>query len=134
QLEGDGLVFGDRLAEGAALLGVADGQLEGAQGDAAGAGGDVDPADLDAVHHVRETPAGFAAEDRVGADAKAVEQRLGGVDALVAHLVDPAGDGETGQDLTGALRLVDQEGGEVLVRLVLPEIRFHQHRGEIGGG
>ena len=37
QLELDRLVLGDRLAEGLPLLDVGDGQLEGAQGDAAAA-------------------------------------------------------------------------------------------------
>ena len=54
EAEQDRLVLGDRLAEGLALLAVGDGQLEGAVGDAAGAGRDVDAADLDAVHHLVE--------------------------------------------------------------------------------
>ena len=49
---------GDRLAEGVPLLRVGDAELEGAQGDPAAAGGDVDPADLDAVHHLVEALAG----------------------------------------------------------------------------
>jgi hypothetical protein len=66
ELELDRLVLGDRLAEGGALLGVLDGELEGADRDAAGAGGDVDAADLDAVHHLVEALAAtlLAAEDR----------------------------------------------------------------------
>ena len=50
-----------------ALLGVRDGQLEGADPDAAGPGRHVDPADLDAVHHLEEALARRAAEDVVGA-------------------------------------------------------------------
>jgi hypothetical protein len=62
-----GLVLGDRLAEGLALLGVLDAELEGADRDAAGAGRDVDAAHLDAVHHLVEALArGLAAEDGVG--------------------------------------------------------------------
>src|SRR5690606_34723589 len=54
QPEQDRLVLRDRLAEGLALLGVADAELEGAQGDAARPGGDVDPPDLDTVHHLKK--------------------------------------------------------------------------------
>ncbi len=63
QLERDGLVLGDRLAERLALLGVLDGQLERPDRDPARPRGDVDPADLDAVHHLREPGAALAAED-----------------------------------------------------------------------
>ena len=58
QPELHGLVVGDPLAEGLALLGVRDGQLEGTQGDAASASGDVDPAHLDPVHHLVEATTG----------------------------------------------------------------------------
>jgi hypothetical protein len=88
----DRLVLGDRLAEGVPPLRVVDGQLEGAQGDPAAAGGDVDPADLDAVHHLVEALAGAAAEHAGGGNADVFEDQLGGVDALVAHLLDLAGD------------------------------------------
>src|SRR5690606_3831754 len=115
EAELDGLVVGDGLAERAALLGVADGEFEGAQGDAAAAGGDVDAADLDAVHHLVEAAAGGAAEDLAGGGAVAAEDHLGGVDALVAHFVDLAGDGEAGLDLAEALGLLHQEGGHVAV-------------------
>jgi hypothetical protein len=63
EAEQDALVLGDLLAEGLALLGVGDAQLEGAHRHPAGAGGDVDSADLDAVHHLVEALAGHAAED-----------------------------------------------------------------------
>ena len=52
-----------RLAERRALLGVRDRELERAGGDAARAGGDVDAADLDAVHHLVEALARLAADD-----------------------------------------------------------------------
>ena len=54
ELEGDRLVLGDRLAERLALLAVAQRQLERALGDADAAGGDVDPAELERVHHLPE--------------------------------------------------------------------------------
>ena len=68
--EQDRLVLGDLLAEGLALLGVGDAELEGPVGDAAAAGRDVDAADLDAVHHLVEALAGLAAEDLVGARSR----------------------------------------------------------------
>src|SRR6476661_1983869 len=94
EAEQDRLVLRDRLAEGLALLGVGDAELEGPVGDAAGTGRDVDAADLDAVHHLVEALARLPAQDLVRRDLVALEDRLGGVDALVAHLVDLAGDGE----------------------------------------
>ena len=90
----DRLVLGDRLAEGVPLLRVGDAQLEGAQGDPAAAGGDVDPADLDAVHHLVEALAGAPAEHPAGRDADVLQDQFGGVDALVAHLLDLAGHGQ----------------------------------------
>ena len=48
------LVLCDLLAEGLALLGVGDAELEGPHRDTTGARGHVDPADLDAVHHLVE--------------------------------------------------------------------------------
>ena len=61
-----------------------------------GAGGDVDAADLDAVHHLVEALAGLATQDLLGRDLVVLEDGLGGVDALVAHLVDLARDGQPG--------------------------------------
>jgi hypothetical protein len=63
QPEEDALVLGDLLAEGLALLGVVDAELEGPHRQPAGPGGDVDAADLDAVHHLVEALAGHPAED-----------------------------------------------------------------------
>ena len=65
QLERDGLVLGDRLAERLALLRVPHGELERADTDAARPGRHVDPADLDAVHHLEEALARRLAEDVV---------------------------------------------------------------------
>ncbi len=91
ELELDRLVLGDRLAEGLALLAVAEGQLERALGDADAAGGDVDAADLERVHHLHEAlpDAGLlAAQHPLGRAAVAVVDELGRLDALVAHLLD----------------------------------------------
>src|SRR5208282_5624139 len=93
-------------------LRVVDGQLEGAQGDPAAAGGDVDPADLDAVHHLVEALAGAAAEDPGGGNADVLQDQLGGVDALVAHFLDLAWHGQARHRRVGpeAGLLLDQEG------------------------
>ncbi len=53
--------------------------------------GDVDAADLERVHHLAEALAQagvLAAEDHVRRAPVAVEDELGGLDALVAHLLD----------------------------------------------
>ncbi len=99
-----------------------------------GAGGDVDPADLDAVHHLGETAAGGAAEHAVARQPEVAEQGLGGVDALVAHLVDLAGDGQAGQHLAEADGLLHQEGGEVLVRFGGALVGPRQQRDQVGAG
>src|ERR1700734_3002962 len=60
-LEGNGLVLGDRLAEGVTLLGVACGELERADGHPDRPGRYVDASNLDAVHHLIETLPRYAA-------------------------------------------------------------------------
>ena len=96
-----------------------------------GAGGDVDAADLDAVHHLVEALARLAAEDLVGGDPVALEDRLGGVDALVAHLVDLAGDGDALGGLAEAGLLLHQEGRHVLVDRVGALVGLHQHGDQV---
>src|SRR3954447_9244088 len=91
ELELDRLVGGDRLAEGLSFLAVAEGELERALTDADAAGGDVDAADLERVHHLDEALAEarlLAAEDALGRAPVAVVDELGRLDALVAHLLD----------------------------------------------
>src|SRR6476620_4929238 len=91
ELEMDRLVLGDRLAEGLALLAVAEGELEGPLGDADAAGGDVDAADLERIHHLHEALADsglLAAEHALGRALVAVVDELGRLDALVAHRLD----------------------------------------------
>ena len=132
QLERDRLMLRDRLAEGLAVLGVVDRELEGSNRDATGPGGDVDPPHLDAIHHLCEALAGRGAEDLVRPDAVAVEHQLGGVDAFVTHLVDLAGDAETRGDLAVTSGLVHQQRGQVVVCLRRPLVgldqRCHQGR------
>ena len=79
----------DRLAEGLALLRVADRVVEARLRKPGAAGGDVDPADLDAAHEVLEplADAGVAAEDARGRGAEAVEDELGRLDTLVPELL-----------------------------------------------
>ncbi len=84
-------MLGDRLAEGLALLRVAQRQLERALGEPDAAGGDVHAPEVERVHHLHEALVQallFAAEDVLGRAAIAVEHELGGLDALVAHLLD----------------------------------------------
>src|SRR3954447_20418304 len=91
ELELDRLVGGDRLAEGLPFLAVAEGELERPPADADAAGGDVDAADLQGVHHLHEALAEsglLTAEDALGGAAVAVVYELGRLDALVAHLLD----------------------------------------------
>ena len=109
------------------LLGVPHREFEGANADPARARGHVDPADFDAVHHLEEALAGLAAEDVVGAGPVAVEDQFGGVDALVAELVDLAGNGQARQHFAETGRLLDQERGQVAVRLVRALVGAHQH-------
>src|SRR2546429_89900 len=97
ELELDRLMLGDLLAEGLALLRVAQRQLERALGDPHPAGGDVDAADLERVHHLDEAlaqPGLLAAEDVLGRAVVAVEDELGGLDALVGHPLDLGRHGE----------------------------------------
>src|SRR3954466_14681873 len=75
ELELDRLVLGYGLAEGLALLAVAQRELQSALGEADAAGGDVRAADLQRVHHLREAAvqaALLAAEDALGRRAIAV--------------------------------------------------------------
>ena len=57
QVVADRLVLPDRLAEALALLRVAQRVLEGGPGDAERPGGDLDAADLQALHHLGEAVA-----------------------------------------------------------------------------
>ena len=135
QLELDRLVLDDRLAEGVPDLRVGDAQLKGAEGDSAAAGGDVDPADLDPVHHLVEALARGPAENPVGGDADVMQDQLGRVDALVAHLLDLPRHGQARYRGVGAEArlLLDQESGHVPVRRVVALVGPAQHRHQVGG-
>src|SRR3954471_4169478 len=91
ELELDRLVGGNRLAEGLPFLAVAEGQLQRPLSDADAAGGDVDAADLERVHHLDKALADaglLAAEHALRRTLVAVVDELGRLDALVAHLLD----------------------------------------------
>ena len=133
ETEQDRLVLRDRLAERLALLGVGDAELEGPVGDAARPRRDVDAAHLDAVHHLVEALARLAAEDLLGTDPVALEDGLGRVDALVAHLVDLARDGQAGSGLAEAGLLLHQEGRHVLVDAVGALVGLDQRRDQRRG-
>ena len=62
----------------------------------------------------------------------ALHDHLGGLDALVAHLLDLAGDGDPVADLAEARLLLDQEGGHVLVDRVAALIGLDQRRDDAG--
>src|SRR5680860_1283298 len=125
------LVLGDLLAEGLTLLGVGDRELERPQRHTTGAGGDVDAAHLDPVHHLVETFARLATQNLIGRRAIAVKNELGRVDALVAHLLDLAGHGQARFNFAKAGLLVDQERCHVPVHRVCAGVRLHKHRDEI---
>src|SRR5438270_877655 len=69
-------------------------------GDAHAARGHVDAADLERVHHLREAlveAGGLGAEDVLRGAAVAVEHELGGLDSLVAELLDLGRDAQAGE-------------------------------------
>jgi len=107
QLKCDRLVFGDRLAEGLALLGVPHGEFERADADTTRPRRDVHPADLDAVHHLEEPLPGCLAENVAGIGHIAVEDQLGGIDALVSEFVDLARDRQSRSDFPETGWLLD---------------------------
>src|ERR1700754_1669129 len=90
--------WGVGVPDGFWLLAVFERQLQGPLGDADAARGDVDAADLERVHHLREALADAvgAAEDAVRRADVAVVDELGRLDALVAHLLGFRRHGEAG--------------------------------------
>src|ERR1700727_2004977 len=126
------------LAEGLALLRVAQPELERALGDADAARGDVHAPDLQRVHHLREAAVqtgGLATEDVLGGAAVAVEDELGGLDGLVAELLYVRGHDETGV-VAGVLRdaalLLGDEAGEALVARLRVGVGLDEHEDQRG--
>ena len=105
----------DRLAECDALLGVVDAEFECPIGEPAGASGNVNAADFDAVHHLVETLANLAAEKRVRGEHEVLHDQFSRIDALVAHLVDLAGNRQAWKYLAEASGLLNEECRHLLV-------------------
>src|SRR3546814_14175900 len=103
-------MLGERLAEGLALLGVADRILHRRPGDADAARRDVDPPQLQPAERVAQAEALLAADQVGGRDAVVVEDQFGGIDALVAELPQLAADGAARH-----LRR-DEQAGSLLAR------------------
>ena len=82
----NGLMLGDGLTEGLPLLGIPDGLLEGAAGDADASRRHVDAADLEAAHDLIESLALPASQQVRCGDAVVVEDQLAGVYSFVAQL------------------------------------------------
>ncbi len=81
-------MLADRLAEGGALLRVANRVLERRLPDADRARRDVDPADFERAHHLLEALALPAADQIAGRHLELLEQHLAGVDSLVAEFLE----------------------------------------------
>ena len=96
QVVADRLVFPDRLAERLPLLCVPQRVVQGGLADAERAGGDLDPADLQAAHHLPEPLALAPAQQRARRDPVVLEGELAALHALVAELGQVTGDGEAG--------------------------------------
>ena len=125
-------MLGDRLAERLALLAVAQGQLQRPLGDPDAARRDVHAPDLQRVHHLHEPLAEAIrpTQDPVLRDLEPVEDELGGLDTLVAHLLDLGGNHESGE-LAGVLAL----DGDELVGTGLHRVgEFQQHPLPVGRG
>src|SRR4029077_19949538 len=96
QVVADGLVLPDRLAERLPLLRVARRVLQRGLGHAERPGRDLDPAYLQAAHHLPEPLALEPAQQRAGRDPVVGEAELAALYALVAELRQVAGHGEAG--------------------------------------
>src|SRR5664280_2712062 len=113
----DRLVLPDGFAEGLALLGIRQGILRCCRGDTQRTGGDLDPTDLQAAHHLREPLAFLATEQAHGRDPEVVERQLAALNTLVAELGQIAGHGEPGPFSTSRMltpRWTGSASGSVL--------------------
>ena len=90
----DRLKVGDIFAEGFAVLGVFDGFVEGALGEADGEGGDADAAAVESAESDFQALA-FFAEAIFGGDFAIVENNFDGGRAALAHFFFVAADAET---------------------------------------
>ena len=123
----------DRLAEGLALLRVADGLLERALCDPDAARRDVDAAELDRAHEVLEslTDARLAAEHAGRGRPEPVEHELGRLHALVSELLQRRRDREAGL-LRHARLLLEDERRHASVRGICVGIGLREQHDEAG--
>src|ERR1035441_4667207 len=94
QVVADALVLPDRLAERLAFLRVPERVVEGGPAHAEGTGGDLDTAELQALHHLGEPLPLGQAEQAGDRGAVAVEGKLAALHPLVTELGQVTGDGE----------------------------------------
>ena len=94
ELERDRLMLGDRLAEGVAHLRVVGREPQRAFGDADAARRDVDAPELEPAGRLIEALALDLADQVIGRNAIVLEDQLGGIDRLVAELLELAADAE----------------------------------------
>ena len=87
-------MLGDRLAEGVAHLRVFGREPQRAFGDADAARRDVDAPELEPAGRLVEALAFDLADQVVGRNAIVLEDQLGGIDRLVAELLELAPDPE----------------------------------------
>jgi polyisoprenoid-binding protein YceI len=116
QLELDGLVLVDGLAERVAMLGVLHGAFERSASDTHGAGGNVDAAELKSRQGRVEASAhaGLVAEHVLARDTVVGVDHLDGFETAVSKLLDLAA---TCDSLEGLARLLlDDEAGDAAVR------------------
>src|SRR5262249_26117239 len=111
ELERDRLVLGNRLAEGATHLRVLRRHPQRAFGNAGAARGDVDAAELEPAGRLVEALAFHFADQVIGADAVILEDQLGGIDRLVAELL------ELLPDANGVLLGRDEQAHALVARL-----------------
>src|SRR5699024_5594745 len=119
------LVLPDRLAHRFAFLRVLHRIIERRLRDAEGPGGDLDAADLEALHHLLEPDALGLAEQLRLRLAKVPEVEFAGLDALVAELREVLGDGE-------ALALLDEDDRDPLVPRLSAGVGLAQQGDEVG--
>ena len=103
-------MVGNLLAKGVSLLCVRNTKFKSARCQTAGPGSHVDPAHLNAIHHLVETTSGFTAQKTVGGQHQSIHDQFRGVDTLVAHFLDLARNRQTRENLTESGGLLDQEG------------------------
>src|SRR5262249_54269519 len=89
-------VVGDRLAEGAAGPRIFGREPQRAFGDADAARGDIDASELKPAGRLVEALALDLADQVIGWDAIVLEDQLGGIDRLVAELLELAAHSEAG--------------------------------------